>query len=47
MVNPAPTRRGGSFRRNGSPPPACLPAPDPRPNTCGVAGRSAAQRPHW
>jgi hypothetical protein len=47
MVNPAPTRRGGSFRRNGAPP---VPRASLRvwnPNTCGVAGRSAAQRPHW
>jgi hypothetical protein len=46
MVNPAPTRRGGPLGRNGAPP---VPRGSLRvwnPDTCGVAGRSAAQRPH-
>lgn len=47
MVNPAPTRRGGLLDSHGSLPTCCVSAPVRRPNTCGVAGRSAAQAPHW
>jgi hypothetical protein len=46
MVNPAPTRRGGLLDSHGSLPTCRVSAPDPRPITCGVAGRSAAQAPH-